>query len=81
MTDKDGWSAEVTAYIEDGTRENRVAEEIRKAFTVQVDGKRLRAERDDGEDVLLKRRFGTPRFSLQVLRNTVRGVDLELERE
>ncbi len=78
---KGGAALEVKAWIEDGTGENKVADEIRKAFRLQTDRRQFQAERDDGEDVLVTRKGLAPVFAIELVRNTVRGVRLDLERE
>ena len=81
VTPRGGTALEVRALIEDGTGENRVADEIRKAFRLQTDRSLFHSERDDGEDVLVKRKGSAPVFALELVRNTVKGVRLDLERE
>jgi hypothetical protein len=38
-------------------------------------------ERDDGEDVLIKKRLGADRFEVEVQSNTVAGVRIRRDRE
>ena len=38
-------------------------------------------EIDDGEDVLVKRRGSTPRFDIRVIRNTAKGLHIDLDWE
>ena len=38
-------------------------------------------ETDDGEDVLVKKRGGTPDFEIIVVRNTAEGLRISLDRE
>ena len=41
----------------------------------------VRVEVDDGEDVLVKRRWGRPRFNVSLVSNSVEGVRLNLDQE
>jgi hypothetical protein len=44
-------------------------------------GADYKVERDDGEDVLVKRRLGRDRFNVTVVSNSIRGVRLNLDQE
>ncbi len=81
VTPKDGASTDVTVAVKDGTSENNVADNIRDAFKAQLSKDLYTSEVDDGEDVLLKKRYGKPDFSLQLISNSVKGVRLDIERE
>jgi len=81
LTPKDGTAQVITVAVEDGTRENRVAQAIEGAFEEQLDDGHYRVEVDDGEDVLVKKRLGAPRFALEVVSSTVRSVRIRLQRE
>ncbi len=81
VTPEDGSSIDVSASIPDGTRENKVAERVKEAFRAQLPEDGYHVERDDGEDVLVKRRGDTPYFSLELLSNTVKSVRIDIERE
>ena len=72
---------DVRAQIKDGTRENRVAVAIKKAFRAQLPEKAFHIERDDGEDVLVKRRHGAPRFALELISSDVKAVRINLDKE
>ena len=72
---------DVRARIKDGTRENRVAVAIKKAFREQLPGDGFHVERDDGEDVLVKRRGKTPRFGLELISSDVKAVRINLDKE
>ncbi len=80
FTPKDGAAAEVEVTIEDGTSENGVARRVREALREAI-GEDYRVEVDDGEDVLVKRRLGRPRFNVSLVSNGVEGVRLNLDQE
>ena len=69
-----------SADIPQGLGENDVAKSVRGALQAQA-GKRYSVEVDDGEDVLVKRRGSTPRFDIRVIRNTAKGLHIDLDWE
>jgi len=71
---------EVTVSIRDGRSENGVARDVRDAFEAALDGKRFHVERDDFEDVLVKKKGG-PDFALELVESTLKGTHFDLERE
>ena len=73
-------AAMVTVPIADGTSENEVASVVAHQLRLHV-GATYRVERDDGEDVLIKRRRGEKKFSVGLVENTVEGVRLDLDQE
>jgi len=81
VTPKDGEPQLVEVPIKDGRTENGVARDIRDTFESALDPKRFKAEVDDGEDVLVKRRSGTPSFELKLVESTVKAVRLNVEKE
>ena len=76
----DGPPESVTVEVVDGTSENQVAKTIRDAIRGQL-GQRYKAEVDDGEDVLVKRNMGGPKFDLTLTSNTVQGIRLNFDKE
>ncbi len=52
-----------------------------KGLKAQLPKVSYHVERDDGEDVLVKKRHGTPDFELEVTSNTVDGVHINKDRE
>jgi hypothetical protein len=81
VTPIDGQSIDVSASITGGTRENNVASKVRDAFKAQLPDGAYHVEKDDGEDVLIKRRGDTPNFSLELVSNSVKSVRIDIERE
>ncbi len=80
VSPKDQPAIDVRVHINDGLRENMVAKAIKNAFRKQLP-KGYHVERDDGEDVLVKRRWGTPRFGLDLVSSDVKAVRIDLEKE
>lgn len=80
VTSKDGEPRRVDVAIAEGTGENRVAKTVRDRLREAI-GEDFKVEVDDGEDVLVKRRFGRPRFNVAVEANYVEGVRLNLDQE
>lgn len=70
----------VTVAIADGLDENAVAAAVVNELNLAL-GDLYQVERDDGEDVLIKRLPGEKKFSVAVVENTVRGVRVNLDEE
>lgn len=70
----------VTVPVVRGTGENAVAARVVKVLRGEI-GKTYHVERDDGEDVLIKRKLGGKRLFVAVVENTVKGVRIHVERE
>lgn len=77
---RDGAPLQVDVPVVEGQSENRIAASARDALRVAL-GKGFHVEIDDGEDVLVKARHGTPDFGVQLVGNTARDVDVKLRRE
>jgi hypothetical protein len=70
----------VTVAIADDTDENAVAAALTNELRLRL-GELYQVERDDGEDVLIKRQPGEKKFSVAVVENTVEGVRINLDEE
>ena len=81
VSPKDQLSIDVTIQIKKGTNENRVAVEIREAFQAQLPKDGYHIQRDDFEDVLVKKRGDTPNFGLELVSNNVENVSIKLHKE
>jgi hypothetical protein len=81
VSPKDQPAIDVTVDIKDGTRENRVAVTIKEAFQAQLPKDGYHIERDDFEDVLVKKRGDTPRFGLELISSNVEKVSIRLHKE
>lgn len=80
VTPKEGTAVDVSVSIKDGRGENDVATDIRDAFRATLDKETYHAEKDDGEDVLLKKRKG-PDFELKLVESSVKSVRINVEKE
>jgi hypothetical protein len=76
-----GTPIEATIDIEDGTSENGVAKAVVKSLKTQLPESGYHIERDDGEDVLLKKKGGAADFDIEIVSNTVKGVRINPDRE
>lgn len=72
-------TAEVT--VENNTGENGVARTVVKGLKEQLPKDQFHVERDDGEDVLIKKRRGTSNFDVEIVSNSVKGVRINPDRE
>ena len=79
VTPDGGVPQEVTVIVGRADGENEIADKATLAFTIGV-GQDYHVERDDGEDVLIKARSGTPDFSVTIQRNTT-GVRINPDQE
>lgn len=81
ITPTGGTPLDVSISIAKGTGENAVAQAVVEALGEQLPGDGYHVERDDGEDVLIKKRRGAADFTVEVISNTVKDVDIDLDRE
>ena len=80
LSPKEGDALEASIAIEDGRSENGVAKDVVSGLKDQV-GDRFHIERDDGEDVLVKKRHGNSNFAIEIVSNSVKGVRVNIDRE
>jgi hypothetical protein len=76
-----GTPIEASIAIKDGTGENSVAAAVVKGLKAQLPKDHFKVERDDGEDVLIKKRSRAPKFDVTVVSNDVEGVRIRPEHE
>jgi len=81
FTPKGGEPLTAEIAIKDGTGENAVAKAVVKGLKEQLPEDSYHIERDDGEDVLIKKRFGEENFDVEIVSNTVKGVRINPDRE
>lgn len=77
----DGEPIEASIDIPKGKGENAVAKMVVKGLKAQVPKDHYHVERDDGEDVLIKKRHRTANFGVEIVSNTVKGVRINPDRE
>jgi hypothetical protein len=80
VTPDQGTPTDVTVAIKDGRSENNVAKDIAAGLKKGLDKKVYKVERDDGEDVLVKKRKG-PNFELKLVESTVKSVRINVKKE
>ena len=81
FTPKGGTASSVVIAVPGGTHENAAARLVRDTLKAHFGKDVYKIETDDGEDVLVKKRGKTPDFEIVVVRNTVDGLRLNLDRE
>jgi hypothetical protein len=81
ITPVDGTQIAATIDIKNGTGENAVAKTVVKGLKAQLPKDNFHVERDDGEDVLIKKRHGSKNFDVVIASNTVKGVRINPEHE
>jgi hypothetical protein len=80
VTPVGGTPVEVTTVIEGNDGENRVAKKVTTALKAALK-EDYKVERDDGEDVLIKKRGGRPDFEVALVSSTVKDVRINFQRE
>ena len=81
ITPKGGEMIETRTEINKGRSENGVAKDVTSSLKEQLSKDSYHVERDDGEDVLIKKRRGAANFGVEVVSNTVKGVRIRPDRE
>lgn len=71
----------VHVSVSDDTSENAVAKRVVEVLRKELPEDAYHVERDDGEDVLIKKRHGAANFDLQVVFNSVKHVRVNVDRE
>ena len=81
FTPKGGEALTTEIAIEDGTGENAVAKKVVEGLKEQLPKDHYHVERDDWEDVLIKKKLGEENFDVEIVSNTVKGVRINPDRE
>jgi hypothetical protein len=81
LTPEEGEAITAEIAVSDNTGENGVARTVVKGLKDQLSSDAFKVERDDGEDVLIKKRSGAPKFDLEIVSNSVKGVHINPDRE
>lgn len=80
ITPVGGAPQDVTIQIPERTNENQVAKIMVRELKAAL-GKGIHVERDDFEDVLLKRRGKTPNFEVSLVNSSLTGTRFRFKRE
>ena len=80
LTPKDGQPESVVVTVPKGTGENGAARLLVGAIRAKFGDSRFHSEVDDGEDVLIKAKRGTPSFDVTIQRNTT-GLRIRPDKE
>ncbi|MGB7738922.1 MAG: hypothetical protein WBM03_07390 [Steroidobacteraceae bacterium] len=80
VTPDKGTATDIVVNIEKGRSENGVATDIKDTFKKALDPKVYHVEKDDGEDVLVKRRKG-PNFEVKFVESTLKGTRINIDKE
>lgn len=78
---KEGEPIVADTPIKKGTGENSVAKAVVTSLKAQLPKKVYHVERDDGEDVLLKKKRGAENFGIEIVALTVKGVRIRPQKE
>ncbi len=81
LSQQDADPITVEIPVTKGTSENGVAKTIVKVLKANLDKKAFHVERDDGEDVLVKKKGKTKNFGLEVVSNDLKNVRIKVEKE
>ncbi len=80
VTPVGGESKTVEVPVKNGRSENHVAQDIRNAFKSSLTAE-YSVEIDDGEDVLVKAKDPTPKFTVALIDSNVKSVRIHVETE
>jgi hypothetical protein len=72
---------DVDIQVFKGTSENQVANRVKNELQEKLPAGKYAVEVDDGEDVLIRTRWGEPDFRINLVSNTVDSVRIGLDRE
>ena len=81
ITVPESQSWRITVEIPKGMSENTIAKLVKNTLKEQLPKDVFKIERDDWEDVLIKKRMGSDNFEVMIIVNTVKGVEIDLEKE
>lgn len=80
VTPDKGTAMDIVVKIEKGRSENGVATDVKNTLKKALDPKVYHVEKDDGEDVLVKKRKG-PNFEVKFVESTLKGTRIDIDRE
>lgn len=76
-----GTPIDVTTEIPKGSGENEAAKLMVASLKAGLDEKAYKVERDDGEDVLIRKKGKTPDFDLSLVSSSITGLTIDFKRE
>jgi hypothetical protein len=80
VTPDKGTATDVLVNVKKGRSENGVATDIKDTFKKVLDPKVYHVEKDDGEDVLVKKRKG-PDYEVKLVESTLKGTRINIDKE
>ncbi|HET6565894.1 MAG TPA: hypothetical protein VFG52_10815 [Xanthomonadales bacterium] len=81
LSPKEGEPITIEVPVANKTSENDVAKTLVKGLQAKLDKKAYHVERDDGEDVLVKKKGKSTNFGLEIVSNDVEHVRIHVEKE
>lgn len=81
ITPKGGTPIDATINVDESTGENSVAQKVMLGLQAQLPADQYHIERDDGEDVLIKKNDDTADFSVTIVSSTLKGVRINPDEE
>lgn len=81
VTPNGGNPTEISLKVPNNHGENAIAHDLRDAFKAKLSKKQYHIERDDFEDVLVKKRHGQPDFVIELVSSSVQNASFKLKRE
>lgn len=78
---KEGDTVVADTRIKKGTSENSVAKAVVDSLKAQMPKKLYHVERDDGEDVRVKKKYAGKDFGIEIVANTVKNVRISPKKE
>lgn len=75
-----GQASQIEIKIKDNTRENEASREATDKLREKLD-EDYKISHQDGEEIKIKARSGRAEFVLEVISNTVKGLDVKTDRE
>lgn len=81
ITPKGGTPIDATINVDNSTGENSIAQKVVLGLQAQLPPDAYHVERDDGEDVLIKKQDGAADFSVTIVSSTLKGVRINPDEE
>jgi uncharacterized protein (DUF2141 family) len=81
ITPKGGTPIDATINVDNSTGENSIAQKVVLGLQAQLPPDAYHVERDDGEDVLIKKQDGAADFSVTIVSSTLEDVRINPDKE